>query len=103
MGGKLGLGMRAVLAAALAGALLFGVVEKVNADPTSYTVSIGNAPTQAEGDSPGQNNFTFPLTVAPGAAPTDITVTYTVNGGAAPGATVSGNVKLFWPGLSPSA
>ena len=89
MGGKLGLGMRAVLAAALAGALLFGVVEKVNADPTSYTVSIGNAPTQAEGDSPGQNNFTFPLTVAPGAAPTDITVTYTVNGGAAQTTTIT--------------
>ncbi len=89
MGGKLELGMRAVLAAALAGALLFGVVEKVNADPTGYTVSIGNAPDQAEGDSPGQNHLSFPLTVAPGAATTDITVTYTVNGGSAQTTTIA--------------
>ena len=89
MGGKLGLGMRAVLAAALAGALLFGVVEKVNADPTGYTVSIGNASDQAEGDSPGQNQLSFPLAVAPGAAPTDITVTYTVNGGSAQTTTIA--------------
>ena len=83
MGGKLGLGMRAVLAAAVACVLLFGIVEKVNADPTAYTVSIGPAATQAEGDSPGQNKLTFPLTVAPGAAGTDITVTYKVDGGSA--------------------
>jgi len=89
MGGKLGVGVRAVLAAALAAALLFGVVEKVHADPTPYTVSIGAAATQAEGDSPGQNKLTFPLTVAPGAAGTDITVTYTVDGGAAQTTTIA--------------
>ncbi len=78
-----------VLAAALAGALLFGVVEKVNGDPIGYTVSIGNAADQAEGDSPGQNHLSFPLTVAPGAASTDITVTYTVNGGSAQTTTIA--------------
>ncbi|HST16386.1 MAG TPA: Calx-beta domain-containing protein [Gaiellaceae bacterium] len=89
MGGKLGVGVRAVLAAAVAAALLFGVVEKVHADPTPYTVTIGNAPAQAEGDSPGQNKLTFPLTVAPGAAGTDITVTYTVDGGSAQTMTIA--------------
>ncbi len=89
MGGKLGLGMRAVLAAAVACVLLFGIVEKVNADPTAYTVSIGPAAAQAEGDSPGQNKLTFPLTVAPGAAGTDITVTYKVDGGSDQTATIA--------------
>ena len=89
MGGKLGLGVRALLAAAVASVLLFGIVEKVHADPIAYTVSIGPAAAQAEGDSPGQNNLTFPLTVAPGAAATDITVTYKVDGGSAQTTTIA--------------
>jgi chitinase len=88
MGGKLGVGLRAVLAAAVAGVLLFGVVEKVHAD-APFTVTIGNAPAQAEGDTAGQNKLTFPLTVAPGAAGTDITVTYTVDGGSAQTMTIA--------------
>src|SRR5205085_4475976 len=54
-----------------------------------YTVSIGNAPDQAEGDSAGQNDLIFPLTVAPRAASTAITVTYTVNGGSAQTTTIA--------------
>ena len=61
----------------------------MHADPIAYTVSIGPAAAQAEGDSPGQNKLTFPLTVAPGAAGTDITVTYTVDGGSAQTTTIA--------------
>ena len=66
MGGKLGLGGRVVLAALLAGALLFAVVERGSADPVGYTVSIGNVSAATpEGDSAGANSVNFPITVAP--------------------------------------
>ena len=81
MGGKLGLGGRVALAVLLAGALLFAVVERGNADPVSYTVSIANAGTSAEGDSAGANSLSFPITVSPSAAPNDIALTYTSSEG----------------------
>ncbi len=93
MGGKVGLGGRVVLAALLAGALLFGVAERGNsADPVSYTVSIGNVSAGTlEGDSAGANSVSFPITVSPGAAPNDIAVTYTSSEGLVQSFTIPAN------------
>ncbi len=90
MGGKLGLGGRLVLAALLAGTLLFAVTGTVNADgPQTWTVSIGNAsPTSSpEGDSAGAKSLTFPLTLnggSSGTTPAAIDVTYTSSEGSVP-------------------
>jgi hypothetical protein len=79
MGGRLGLGGRVVFAALLAGTLLFVATGTVNADPSTWTISIGNASpaSSPEGDSPGANSLTFPVTVTgPSATPDVIDVSY---------------------------
>ncbi len=91
MGGKLGLGGRLVIAALVAGTLLFAAAGPGSADPLSYTVSIGNASpaTSPEGDAPGANSMTFPVTIAgPSTTPDDINVTYTSSEGITPAFTI---------------
>ncbi len=52
----------------------------VSADPIAYVVSIGNAASGPEGDSPGANSLSFPVSVSP--TPTDnIDITYTSSEG----------------------
>jgi len=87
MGGKLGLGGRVAVAALLAGTLLFAATGTVSADPLSFTISIGNASPSSspEGDSPGANSMTFPVTIAgPSATPDDINVAYSSSEGLTP-------------------
>ena len=87
MGGKFGIGGRLVLAALLAGTLLFAATGTVNADPQTWTISIGNASPSSspEGDSPGANSMTFPVTVTgPSATPDAINVSYSSSEGSAP-------------------
>ncbi len=101
MGGRLGLGGRLVFAALLAGTLLFVATGTVNADPPTWTISIGNAsPTSSpEGDSPGANSMTFPVTVTgPADTPDDIDWSYSSSEGIVnavapiPAGTASGTV-----------
>ena len=87
MGGKFGIGGRLVLAALLAGTLLFAATGTVSADPQAWTISIGNASpsTSPEGDSQGANSMTFPVTVTgPSATPDAINVSYTSSEGSTP-------------------
>ena len=87
MGGKFGIGGRLVLAALLAGTLLFAATGTVNADPQAWTISIGIASpsTSPEGDSQGANSMTFPVTVTgPSATPDAINVSYTSSEGSTP-------------------
>ena len=91
MGGKLGLGGRVALAALIGGALLFAATGTVSADPLSFTISIGNASPSSspEGDAPGANSMTFPVTVAgPSPTPDDINVAYSSSEGLTPAFTI---------------
>jgi Calx-beta domain len=89
MGGKVGLAGRLAIGALIVAAFLFGSARTVTADPGSYVVTIAAAADGPEGDAPGANSLTFPISISgPSPTPDDITVAYTSSEGLTPALTI---------------